>query len=567
MKLSNLFFPLLLYTFMSTGIFNSSYSKTNNFNYDAKNISNYFSGLVSFDDFEYKESKNFFKKLNNFEKTSPNYSAKLIQSYVNLEKYNEAYDYAKSIEKKKLSNFESNLLLGLFEFKKQNYDMAELYFNKLEPNFEHQLIYGILKSSLDNWTQIAKSRDKNNIELIDALPSDFKNFKIIQKTLASCYIADSNVEKEFNKMFKDEKYDFSRYNFFFASYFFNKKDILKAKEIINEASSNYPRNLLINQFQKVLDGKEKNKNEFNCKNAEHILAEMLYVIANALSATSNYQLSNFYTNLAKYLNPKFLSYESLLGENFLFLKKYDKARDYYKKLSDLGSTYHWYSSKQIAKILQIKEQKDKAIDFISKAYKNSDQNIYQTYDLANFLRGNEKYKKSIVLYSKILERITKNHEIYSKVLDKRGMAYERTDDWELAEKDLTMSLEIKPNEPYVMNYLAYSWVEKGKNIKQALTMLKKANNLKKNDGYITDSLGWALYKLENYLEAKDYLKLAIVLMPDDPVVNDHFADCLWMNEQKIQARYYWNYVLNLDSADEKLKERIQEKLLFGLEKI
>ena len=101
---------------MSTGIFNSSYSKTNNFNYDAKNISNYFSGLVSFDDFEYKESKNFFKKLNNFEKTSPNYSAKLIQSYVNLEKYNEAYDYAKSIEKKKLSNFESNLLLGLFEF-------------------------------------------------------------------------------------------------------------------------------------------------------------------------------------------------------------------------------------------------------------------------------------------------------------------------------------------------------------------------------------------------------------------------------------------------------------------
>ena len=102
------------------------------------------------------------------------------------------------------------------------------------------------------------------------------------------------------------------------------------------------------------------------------------------------------------------------------------------------------------------------------------------------------------MYSKILESITKNHEIYSKVLDKRGMAYERTDDWELAEKDLIMSLEIKPNEPYVMNYLAYSWVEKGKNIKQALTMLKKANNLKKNDGYITDSLGWALYKLENY---------------------------------------------------------------------
>ena len=98
-------------------------------------------------------------------------------------------------------------------------------------------------------------------------------------------------------------------------------------------------------------------------------------------------------------------------------------------------------------------------------------------------------------------------------------------------------------------------------------MLRKANNLKKNDGYITDSLGWALYKLNNFSEAKIHLRQAIILMPSDPVVNDHFADCLWMNNEKIQARYYWNYVLNLESAEEKLKKQIKQKLLFGLEKI
>ena len=124
-----------------------------------------------------------------------------------------------------------------------------------------------------------------------------------------------------------------------------------------------------------------------------------------------------------------------------------------------------------------------------------------------------------------------------------------------------------PDEPYVMNYLAYSWVEKGKNINKALAMLRKANNLKKNDGYITDSLGGALYKLNNFSEAKIHLRQAIILMPSDPVVNDHFADCLWMNNEKIQARYYWNYVLNLESAEEKLKKQIKQKLLFGLEKI
>ena len=116
-----------------------------------------------------------------------------------------------------------------------------------------------------------------------------------------------------------------------------------------------------------------------------------------------------------------------------------------------------------------------------------------------------------------------------------------------------------------MNYLAYSWIEKNKNIERALTMLRKANDLKKNNGYITDSLGWALYKLENFSEAKKYLEMAIILMPRDPIINDHFADCLWMNNYKIQARYYWNNVLKSDDADEELKTKVEKKLLFGLE--
>ena len=129
-----------------------------------------------------------------------------------------------------------------------------------------------------------------------------------------------------------------------------------------------------------------------------------------------------------------------------------------------------------------------------------------------------------------------------------------------------MSLEILPDQPYVMNYLAYSWLENGKNFEKALDMLKDANELKKQDGYITDSLGWALYKLNRFEEAKEYLKLAIILMPSDPIVNDHFADCLWKNDEKIQARYYWNYVLKLESTEEDLKREIKNKLIFGLEK-
>ena len=154
--------------------------------------------------------------------------------------------------------------------------------------------------------------------------------------------------------------------------------------------------------------------------------------------------------------------------------------------------------------------------------------------------------------------------MYGQVLDGRGVAYERTDQWNKAETDLLNSLNISPNDAYVINYLAYSWIEKGINIEKSLNMLKKANALRPNDGYIIDSLGWALFKLKNYKEAKKYLQLAVRFMASDPVINDHYADSLWMNNNSIQARYYWNYVLKLKKTKEKLKKKIELKLLFGL---
>ena len=126
------------------------------------------------------------------------------------------------------------------------------------------------------------------------------------------------------------------------------------------------------------------------------------------------------------------------------------------------------------------------------------------------------------------------------------------------------SLNLSPNDAYVINYLAYSWIEKGINIEKSLEMLKKANKLRPNDGYIVDSLGWALFKLKKYDEAKKYMQLAVRLMASDPVINDHFADVLWMSNNSLQARYYWNYVLKLKNTEENLKKNIENKLLFGL---
>ena len=126
------------------------------------------------------------------------------------------------------------------------------------------------------------------------------------------------------------------------------------------------------------------------------------------------------------------------------------------------------------------------------------------------------------------------------------------------------SLEINPDDAYVLNYLAYSWLERDYNIDEAFQMLEKAYSLKNNDPYIIDSIGWAYYLIDNYAEAEKYLKRAVELMPEDPIVNDHYGDILWKLNRKIQARYFWKNVLSFEDTDEDIRKNVQLKMIDGV---
>ena len=180
------------------------------------------------------------------------------------------------------------------------------------------------------------------------------------------------------------------------------------------------------------------------------------------------------------------------------------------------------------------------------------------------MKNYDEFEETIKLFSSILERINKSHPLYAKVTDGRGVAYERVGKWDKAEKDLLASLEASPDQAYVINYLAYSWIEKGIKIEKSLKMLEKANELKSNDPYIIDSLGWALFKLQRYEESKRYLQLAVRLLPADPTINDHYGDVLWKNGNEIQARYFWQYVLGLENVALDIEEQVKKKLIEGL---
>jgi tetratricopeptide (TPR) repeat protein len=152
----------------------------------------------------------------------------------------------------------------------------------------------------------------------------------------------------------------------------------------------------------------------------------------------------------------------------------------------------------------------------------------------------------------------------SDLLYRRGGSYERIGEYEKADKDLLRALKINPEDAYVLNYLAYSWLERDYKINEAIEMLEKAYSLKNNDPYIIDSIVWAYYLVNNYLKAEKFLKRAVELMPDDPIVNDHYGDILWKLDRKIQARYFWRNVLKMDNAEEEMIEKINSKIIKGL---
>jgi tetratricopeptide (TPR) repeat protein len=527
-------------------------------------VSYYFSGILLLNNNQYNESSKYLKKLNGLEKTHINYSIKYLYSLVNSGNFNEAFKYSKKLEKQKLDSFESHLITGVFYLKNSNLNLAKKYFLKAKNRNSKFILKNYVSNSLYNWSSLANLDFNDAVLELKKIDKRFENLKKIQNVFLNCYFANSNTNNLFKQLTTNKNTDFSRYNYFYASYAADFGNIDEAKKIVQSALILFPRNLLLNQYKMDLN-KSKNISAFNCKKEIHIIAEILYITANALSSQSAYSLSNFYLNLAKYLNEEFHSFDTLLAENFYKIDNLEKAKKIYKGLNKRGEAYKWYSTKQLARILAQEEKENEAIKLVSKVYEGLvNKNIYEEFDYAEFLKNNEKFQESINYYTLIIKNIKSDHPLYSEATEGRGVAYERIGDWNNAEKDLLASIKADPNQAYVINYLAYSWIEQGIKIEKSLNMLEKANKLRSNDPYIIDSLGWALFKLKRYKESKNYLQTAVRLMPGDPTVNDHYGDVLWKNGNQIQARYYWNYVLNLEKAEEDLKKVIEKKLTKGL---
>ena len=304
---------------------------------------------------------------------------------------------------------------------------------------------------------------------------------------------------------------------------------------------------------------------FSCKNSNDLVGEFLFLISNLYSSQNDFQNSNIYLNLSNYLNPKFKLNLSLVAENYYLNNDFDNAKNILKNFEEKYQFYYWFRIKKEAQIL-IKQGKEKqALNHINEKFtKIKNPNIKFVFEMGDFNKNLKEYESAIKYYTTVMESLDSNSDVMSDLLYRRGGSYERLGDYVSSDQDLLEALKINPDDAYTLNYLAYSWLERNFKISEAIEMLERAYASKRNDPYIIDSIGWAYYLTDDYSKAEPLLREAVELMPDDPTVNDHYGDVLWKLDRKIQARYFWNSVLNFEDTDADMKKKISIKLSQGM---
>ncbi len=527
---------------------------------DAKNLSNYFSGIVAYENKENNIALEFFKSSKKLLDIHDPYLKRYIHSLVLEGKVSQAINIVKKNLKNENSNFfYAHLLLILDSLKKNEFNKAYNYLNRIKNLPEKDRFNAAIIESLHQYLHVFKEKKIINNK------KSFGKLSLISETFQRCYLEDQKTSLYFSNLINDVEVDYSRYVFFYLSYLIDAGQISEAKKIVNDIEY-INATLLLSQAKNWLENEniEKFKEVFSCKNHNDLISEFLFLISNLYSSQDDFENSNFYLNLSNFLNPKFIFNLSLVVENQYLNGEYKKAKKILKNFKKEDKFYCWYRVKKEAKIIELQVNKKESLKYISSEFSKIDHpNNKIIFDVANFYKNSREYRKAIEYYSMVIDSLD-DKDIKSDLLYRRGGSYERMGEYKKADKDLLESLKINPDDAYVLNYLAYSWLERNFKIDEAIIMLEDAYALKSNDPYIIDSIGWAYYLVEDYVKAEKFLKRAVELMPDDPIVNDHYGDILWKLNRKIQARYFWANALEKEDVEKEMLEIINKKLIEGL---
>ena len=291
-------------------------------------------------------------------------------------------------------------------------------------------------------------------------------------------------------------------------------------------------------------------------------AEVYFNMASLLNQEQASEVALIHAHLALLLEPRLEVVQVLLGEILEGQDRGEEAIAAYRRI-DRDSPFAWTARLRVAELLDRNDRSEEAIMELEALAAERPANHESLLRVGNLLRNQERFAEAVVAYDRAFERLKASEALPWSMYYFRGIALERSDQWDRAESDFLAALDLEPEQPYVMNYLAYSWIEQERHFERAKKMLMRAVELRPNDGFIIDSLGWVYYRLEEFDKGVTQLERAVELRPQDPVINDHLGDAYWQVGRRQEARFQWRRSLSL-GPEEDLVPEIEAKIKRGL---
>jgi tetratricopeptide (TPR) repeat protein len=452
----------------------------------------------------------------------------------------------------------ARLVLGVRAIKQKQYQVARQQFAQSVRGPITDLAAVLLSA----WTQSTAAESKSAVDAIDKLSGP--DWYGIFKELHAGMILDAAGQKAAAGKRLEHAYQLDatalRVVQAYGSYQSRngaKEDALKTFKAFEEVLPHHP--LIAESMADLNAGK---KLPILIDSPQAGAAEVLYGLGAALGRRGGEDLGLIYLQLSLYLVPSHQLALLSLADLYEGLKKPELAIKTYERMPP-NSPLERSALIQRAIDLDGSDRSDEAKADLQKLITASPTDLEAIMALGNLLRGRKQFAECADVYSKGLATMPKPDKSAWTLFYFRGICFERSKQWPKAEADLKKALELFPDQPHVLNYLGYSWVDKGMNLDEGMAMIKRAVEQRADDGYIVDSLGWANYRIGKYEEAVKELDRAVELKPEDPTINDHLGDAYWKVGRTVEARFQWAHARDLGPEAEDLPA-IEAKLKSGL---
>jgi tetratricopeptide (TPR) repeat protein len=455
----------------------------------------------------------------------------------------------------------SQFLLGVTSFKSADYATAEKHFKAASENPIGELTSAVALG----WTRLAAGDADGALKAVD-LPKqpDWAQFYLRYHRALIADIAGRKAvaTAAYEKMFRQDSRTL-RTALAYAQHAAHYGDFKLARRIMQQQISKTqgdPHPLAKDMMDRI---NKREKTPLLISSPSDGLAELFYGLGEALTGEGGVSLGTIYLQLALDVKPDHAFALAALANAQESAKRYQDAIATYDRIPK-GTPLQSAIDIRKAFNLNSLDKVDEAKAILVKLTEENPKDVRPLEALGNILRARKQYAEAVKYFTRAIALLGKHDPRYWGYYYARGTSYERLKNWPAAEKDLKKALALAPDQPLVLNYLGYSWIDQGTHLKEGMRLIEKAVQLKPDDGYIVDSLGWAHYKRGDYKEAVRFLERAVEIKPEDPTLNDHLGDAFWKVGREREARFQWNQALSLDPEPEDV-DKIKAKLDRGLD--